>query len=268
VADFYTRLYPVEAVTVKDQPLFQALNQLADAMHMRWHKETGWLQLRSASFFNDRLKEVPNRLLSRWAAARRQHDTLSLDDLIEIAQLSDAQLDATNMAEGARECWGLAEWDLVSRLPYRWPDLRPHLRYLAGFTPAQRQEAMSPTGLAFTKLSLAQQQQFLAFALSPGSISLQSLPELRAATLHVAYTQPGAFEWTRPGGRALLPSPAHERTREAALQAARRIDPQVTEDQIVPTRLDLIMLYSLGPNAGQVRIVRTGNDGWIDTPNH
>jgi hypothetical protein len=162
VADYYTRLYEPKDVAIAPQPLFDALGHLADAMRLRWNKDGEWLQFRSASYYDDRLKEVPNRLLSRWSAARRQHGALTLDDLIEIAQLPDAQLDAKEMAEGARDCAGLVEWDLARNV---W--LRPHMRYLAGFTPAQRQEAMSATGLAFTKMSLAQQQEFIAFAFPP-----------------------------------------------------------------------------------------------------
>ena len=61
---------------------------------------------------------------------------LTLDDLVEIAQLSDAQLDAESMAEGAEERFGLTEWRLA-----RLRHLRRHLRYLAEFPPAQRWEA-------------------------------------------------------------------------------------------------------------------------------
>ena len=35
VADFYTRLYKPESVSVKRQPIFDALNQIADTMHLR-----------------------------------------------------------------------------------------------------------------------------------------------------------------------------------------------------------------------------------------
>jgi hypothetical protein len=49
VAEFSTRLYPAEAVSPRDQSLFAALNQVADAMGFRWHKEPdGWLQFRRA----------------------------------------------------------------------------------------------------------------------------------------------------------------------------------------------------------------------------
>jgi hypothetical protein len=85
VADFYTRLYQPEDVSAENQPLFDALNQLADTMGLRWNKEGGWLQFRSTSFYDDRLKEVPNRLLARWTAARQKQGALSIDDLSEIA---------------------------------------------------------------------------------------------------------------------------------------------------------------------------------------
>jgi hypothetical protein len=78
--------------------------------------DAGWLQSRSTSFFDDRTKEVPNRLLERWAASRQKHGALTLDDLLEIAQLPDAKLDGAEMAEGARECWGLLGG--ATRLPH------------------------------------------------------------------------------------------------------------------------------------------------------
>jgi hypothetical protein len=277
VTDYYTRLYAPAAVSVADTPVFDALNRLADTMRMRWNKEGAWLQLRSTSYYDDRLKEVSNRLLAHWAAARKQHGELTLDDLVEIAQLSDAQLDASSMAEGARSCFGLAEWDLG-----RNRELRPHLRYLSTFTPAQRQEIQSAKGLPFTRMSLAQQQQFIALAFGGQADRLQSLEELTGAALRIDYSVPGMFEWRapespgsrqaerpRPGGPstrtniALRPrgapaptgpvqiSPARERTREAALEAARRIDPQADASQIVPTELAVTVIYTLsGPNGG------------------
>src|SRR5439155_12830243 len=104
-------------------------------LHMGWTEDGEWLQFRSTSYYDDRLKEVPNRLLARWAASRRRQGTLMLDDLIEIAGLSDAQLNATNMAEGARACFGLEEWDLAGNR-----NLRRQFRYLASFSPTQRRQ--------------------------------------------------------------------------------------------------------------------------------
>ena len=53
-------------------PLFEALNRVADGMRLRWNKDGEWLQFRSTSYFHDRLKEVPNRLLTRWAESPRR----------------------------------------------------------------------------------------------------------------------------------------------------------------------------------------------------
>jgi hypothetical protein len=278
VSDYYTRVFPPAVVSVQNMPLFDALNQLADVMRLRWVKDSqgGWLQFRSTSYFNDRTKEVPNRLLARWAASRQKHGALTLDDLVEIAQLPDAQLSGGEMAEGARLCFGLDEWDVA-----RSGNIRAHLRYLAGFTPAQRQETMAGTGLAFTRMSLGQQQGFLQNCLGSGGEGLQSLEELVGATLRVDYTVPGWFEWRVPdpdwlqwvmpvepgrqGSRAVRP-PARERTQEAALQAARRVDPQVDEAQIVPTTLKCTIIYIPGvSNTRAIRHVGLDHDLWTNT---
>jgi RNA polymerase sigma-70 factor (ECF subfamily) len=258
VADYYTRLYAPAAVTIQNQPLFEALNRLSDAMRLRWRKDGNWLQFRSTTYYDDRLKEVSNRLLTRWAAARKQHGTLTLDDLTEIAQLPEAQLNGTDMAEGARECFGLAEWNLG-----RDGNLRQHLRFLATLTPDQRQAATTRAGLAFPKLTLAQQQQFISLGVGSSADSLQSLEELTTATLHVDYTLPGWFQWHAPEDRLgagwppLRPAVVRERTREAALQAALRLDPQATEAQVAATEADVRFIYTWGaPGKREVRWIR------------
>jgi hypothetical protein len=283
VSDYYTRLYKPETVTPRKQSLARALDALGDAMETRWSRDRGWLQFRSTRFYDDRVKEVPNRLLSRWAASRQRHGTLTLDDLCEIAQLSDAQLDATSMAEGAKECWGLVEWDLPRG------NLRESMRFLARCTPEQRQEAMSDRGLLFTRMSLAQQQRFIALAIDPEDTPIEAAEELADATLRVEYTQPGWFTWRVPGlesfpgrdwlqwviplepgfgGRRVVRPQVRERTREAAIDAARRLAPTLSDrvvqalrrfdprgevipmvpnaSQIVPTSLELTIIYFPG----------------------
>jgi hypothetical protein len=288
VSDSYTRLYEPGAVSVRNQPLFDALNHLADAMRMRWNRDGGWLQFRSVTFYDDRRKEVPNRLLARWQASRRQHGTLTLDDLMEIAQLPEAQLQAKAMAEGARDWWGLAEWDI-----FRNPVRHPYWRYLAELSSQQRQKATSATGLTLAEMTLAQQQRFMVIALEWDDHPLQSLDELAGAALRVEYTVPGWFQWHPPGedwlrwvipiepgrdGRRALMPPVRERSREATLEAARQLFPSIRdrllramghgdaridetqvipgESQIVPTELDLIMVHIPGAaNGRQLHVV-------------
>jgi hypothetical protein len=278
ISDFYTHLYSPGDLAVHDQTLFDALTLVADSMHLRWTRDgdTGgestrsagnrsWLQFRSASYYDDRLKEVPNRLLSRWAAARRQRGTLSLDDLCEIVQLPDAPLDAAGPADGARAYSGLAEWDLA-----RNHHLRPHLRFLAELASAQRQEAASPAGLAFSRMSLPQQQRYIALGLRFDEQPLQSLEELAGAMMRVVYTQPGGFEWLPPGpnwhqwvvpvmpgaeGTRAVMTPVVARTREAALAAARQLDLHLLE-AILPEARRLnpaVQTASHVPEAGEIK---------------
>jgi hypothetical protein len=295
VSDYYTRLFRSDTVSVRGQTLFETLNQLCETMRLRWRTAATWLQFRSAGYYDDRLKEVPNRHLFRWVASRRERGYLDLDDLCEIAQLTDAQLNAADMSEGARELWDLKEWELASN-----GNLRGSLRFLAGFTPAQRQEATRTGGLVFAKMSLAQQQRYMVLALETSGKPLESLEDLTGATLRVDYTQPGWFQWgdpnhagrgyyTRwvvpldlePRGPRVVRPPVRERTWKAAKQAVERVDPElrrallravrranprlddsprvVEEDQIFPTRLDLAFVYIPGKTNARDLHVRFTN---------
>ena len=111
---------------------------------------------------------------------------------------------------------------------------------------------MSTEGLPFTRMSLAQQQQFLAFIFGTQAKDQKvNLEELARAALQVNYTPQGWFQWAAGGSRPNpfdLP-PVRERTLEAALQAARRIDPQATVAQITPSEPSAAVYYLLGaPN--------------------
>jgi Putative zinc-finger len=307
VADYYTRLYKPQAVSVRRRPIVEALNQLCDEMRMRWHWQAregasgaGWLQFRSASYYDDKLKEVPNRLLTRWADVRRQRGFLPVDELVEIGQLTDAQLSSTEVADGAKECYGLAEWDLV-----RNESVLRNVRFLAGFTPEQRQEAMSPAGLPFIKMPRAQQQAYLARVFARevwGTEGLQSMEDLNGAAVRFDYTQPGGYEWQPPGpywlrwvvpyakgpnGKRVFYPRVRERTREAALAALRRVDPEIRaalwqaavralpsleaappaeEAQIVPTELNLATIYMPdAANKYHVLIYMLDSSNWPHT---
>src|SRR5262249_22013907 len=145
------------------------------------------LLFRSAGYFNDKLKEVPNRLLDRWARSLREHGRLTLDDIIEIAQLRDAQLDSRVVAEGVVRCHGLQGWNLA-----RTAGIRPHLRFLATLDAEQRRLAQSATGLPFGRLTGGQQQQYMAAGW--GNADAGIAPEaLAAARLRVYLSLPGEF---------------------------------------------------------------------------
>jgi hypothetical protein len=158
VADSYTRLYPIEKVTVPRRPLFEALCAVGDALGARWRKDSDFLVCRSTSYFWDRLKEVPNRYLQRWARSRDANGGLPLAEFLEMATLTDQQLDSVPVAEGIEQCWGLREWSWLGGAELDGRLQRQHARFLATLTPDQQQRALQPAGLPFSELTPAQQQ--------------------------------------------------------------------------------------------------------------
>jgi hypothetical protein len=179
--------------------------------------------------------------------------------------------------------------------------MRPHLRYVATFTPEQRRMALSAEGLLFTRMTLAQQQQFIAFGIqetSPGEPP--SLEELQRGSLRVDYSQAGAFQWGDPGiaftpaqwvvivdpgreGRWLPRPMLRGRTREAVMQAVRGLDPTIRERavqalrgrqapgeptppvpleaQVFPTELSLTVIY-LPSTSNRLPVHIVGSRGW------
>ncbi|MGC4042472.1 MAG: hypothetical protein QM758_01560 [Armatimonas sp.] len=78
IGDYFTRLYEPQKLWGKTPaPLFDVLNKACDATRLRWEEKEGFLSFRSTDFFNMRLKEVPNRLMDRWASIRQEKKELS-----------------------------------------------------------------------------------------------------------------------------------------------------------------------------------------------
>jgi hypothetical protein len=153
------------------------------------------------------------------------------------------------MAAGARALYGLLEWE--------WPrrsSLRRYLRHLAQFTPAQRRQMQTVTGLLLSQMTLAQQHEFIALACGRGGEQIR-LEDLAGATMRVDLSLPGSYEWRpvrergAPFTADLLLPRVRERTREGALQAARRIDPGITDARIVPSEPAITILYIPKPGS-------------------
>src|SRR3569833_2013898 len=101
---------------------------------------------RSSSYFWDKLKEVPARLLRRWEA-HHQNGPVPQDDVLEMAQCSDAQHDSKVEGYVVGHCFNLEEWGIAgSGGAYRvalpgGPYMRKYLRFLAGLNGVQRERA-------------------------------------------------------------------------------------------------------------------------------
>jgi hypothetical protein len=182
IADYYTRLYEPSQLTMRDKKLFEALNHLGDTLRARWNREEGWLQFRTASFYNERLQEIPDRLLERWAASRRKNGHLTPTDLVEIAQLTDRQLISQHTAAAARAIYDLQEWALASEA------LRNHLRFLGQLSRPALQATLSDKGVAYMQLPQGLRNQFIALVFDKEADNIRvDLDDLADATLRVIY---------------------------------------------------------------------------------
>jgi hypothetical protein len=266
VADAYSRVYDAARLTVERAPCFDALCRVGDDMGVRWKKDGDFLLARSTSYFWDKLKEVPKRDLQRWQADRRASGFLPLDDVLELGTLTDQQLDSRLVGHFVSHCWGLEEWGMVGdggawrvALP-SGGYLRPYVRFLVTLTPAQRQRALLPEGIAFGDLASPQQE---ALARQPlyGGPPRQLLPAVR---LHLDYAPVGAYVWF-PSVESYEASEAanrdwpmvHGKSPEATLAMARRFQPRADPQQIWRSR-GILNLTFLAPDGTRWKLGAPG----------
>lgn len=261
VADSYTRLYhPVAPFAAKEQRLFDALSTIGDGLRVRWRKDGDFILARSASYFWDKLKEVPARYLRRWQQDRVAHGGLPLADLLEMAALSDQQLDSGRVGDGVSHCWDIPEWQIPAHEPGR-----STARFVALLAPAQLQRALQADGMPVTALAPDQLRALAATGWLPD----QSAPALAGASLRVQYIPAGQHYWNEMGspGAPLIsadappPDPAESArarlwpvaagaTAEQALAAARRLFPAANPGDIHVTRGILVVTVRLADGRG------------------
>src|SRR5262249_43023333 len=156
--------------------------------------------------------------------------------------LSDAQLDSSRSGEGISYLYGLWEWGIVARCG-RWgpaPSSRPYARFIAAFSPEQRERALAPAGLAWTDLRPA---PCLALLQLPPKAALAG-PDpdaLRAPRPPLAYAPTGWFGWQVLSN---YPPRGAGRTAEEALAAARKVVPDASADKIALSPGDLALFIT------------------------
>ncbi len=245
VADFYTRLHPVEATTLSRSSVFSTLCHVGDQLDARWRLDGEFLLARGTGYYWDKLKEVPNRHLRRWHETRAKEGALPLEQVLELATLTDAQLDSERVGQAVQHCWGIHEWEILGggqavTARQRQRD-RAHYRLLAALTPPQLRQALSAQGLPVKALLPAQQQEM-------ARVETALLP----TTLRAAYVPDGWFSWVSqlpPGETQTTFRFWHEvpviaaRTQEQALAAARAIYPGVHPSQVDRREATLAVWY-------------------------
>ena len=201
IGDQFLRLTPADAVQVEKSALFDALNRVGDALQLGWTQSEGWIAFRTPDYHNARLEEIPEPLLKRWAQARKEKGLLSLEDMTEISQLTDAQLNSVTSTQVAVGYYGLEEWPMV-----RVEQARPHWRFLAQLPQERQREAFSDAGLAFKSLSADLQKRFLALSRCAEVGTWPSEAEMRDARLHVTYQPKNTADNFAQNQDALLPT--------------------------------------------------------------
>jgi hypothetical protein len=256
VADAYTRLYVASRFKRQKVTTFEALCQLGDGMGVRWKKDGEFLLGRSTSFFWDKLKEVPDRLLVHWQEDRDRQGALPLEDLVAMAALSDEQVGSRTVGLGITHCRGLDEWGIIAGGPSIGGELLPEylrkqLRALTVLTAGQLRAAQTPQGLTLETVT-PPQREVLGRELGWGPDGQQS------PRLLVSYIPRGRYVW-----RPLISQERYNTagkfwprvsaaTREEALAQARKYEPEVDPRSVTRTRgrLDIVIIRPDGELIG------------------
>ena len=244
VADYYTRLYPLDSIELPRLPLFEALCREGDALGVKWQKDGDFLLGRSTSYFWDKLKEVPRRQLEHWEQDSQGKEGLPFDDFLAMASCPDAALDSLRVGQGIWTCWGLPEWERVSisqdgrrDTPLAGTNFRALARCLANFSLPLRDSLMQTGGVNIRDLPIAAQQELIK-ALSAWNDSPESL---RDSQCHMDYVPAGRFVWHPAQSSSHLVGISavqvvSGKTEAEALAAAQKIDPNATKNHIYRSR--------------------------------
>jgi hypothetical protein len=138
-------------------PLFQLLDQFAGITD-RWDRRGKLIRLRSRTWFVDRPREIPVRLIRRWKALYDQYGSLPFEEEARITtDLTEAQLDTLGAI--AWQAAGLVMDAPNSHGLYR---ARHALRLYRSLSPGQQQVLWHGGSIAVRQMSPAQRRLFLA----------------------------------------------------------------------------------------------------------
>jgi hypothetical protein len=140
------------AMTPAPTALFTLLDRYTQFSH-RWDRRGRLIRLRSRTWFLDRPREIPLRLVREWTSLQEQQGGLSFDDYVKMATtLTDTQLNGLT---------GISE-ELRNLNLYEVPRARHALRLYATFNPAQRQQLWQGGVLTVAQMTPVQRSHFLA----------------------------------------------------------------------------------------------------------
>jgi beta-lactamase regulating signal transducer with metallopeptidase domain len=198
IADAYTpvngRLGP--GAFSGPESLAQFLSSIASMTH-RWDHRGNLVRLRSRTWFLDRPKEIPLRLVRHWKELIDRHGALPLEAYIEMTRsLTDLQLENLSHIGEDVELPPSTRWYEIGRSRYG-------LRLYDALLPDQQQALWRGKSLPAAQMTATQQQLFLASLaergryepypmnlerLSDGRLSLTAEPRTLTVDRHAAAT--------------------------------------------------------------------------------
>jgi hypothetical protein len=236
IADAYSRTHDQKAMTVNNRVLFDALCDTGDGLRVRWRKDGDYLLCRSTSYFWDKLKEVPRRQLVRWRRDA-QGDGLPLSDVLEMTRGTEQQIASGSVGRVIHHCWKLPERALVAAVAYHlgayYTEILPYTQVLAAMTPGELQAAQSEHGIAAAALRPAARDEIVRRLLTRG----HAPEDLDGLVIRFSYGASGGYMWhplisVRRHAEAATWPVVRARTRQEALERARRINSDVRETEI------------------------------------
>ena len=142
VSDYFPGTAPV--IVRGEKPLGEQLETIRFAFGSNWEKEGNTLRFRDKQWFKKRAWEVAEAWIQYWITRAKANDGLLLEDLAQIANLSDDQIDRTVMTNPRLTGYGASEAAAAAN--------RQILRFYALLTDQQR-DLLSKTGLSVSSLN-------------------------------------------------------------------------------------------------------------------
>jgi hypothetical protein len=143
---------PKSVASAEPKALFALLDRLARPGH-RWDRVGELIRVRSRTWFLDRPREIPLRLVRRWKARFDRNGGLSLDEFVEIARgLTETQLLSL---DSVRRDTGLEDLDAAWKARYT-------LQLYGALSPAQRELVWRGSVLLAAQMTPLQRELFAA----------------------------------------------------------------------------------------------------------
>jgi hypothetical protein len=149
----------------KDSTLRKSLDTISiDSHYYNWNRNDKVIELWDVSWYEKRLGRIPNAMRERLRKKMRETGTLEIDELAEIASLTDEQFR-----------WSISEDNILRYAVFDIHDKRDYLKMYASLTPSQRSMMFSDAGLAYESLTADQKQSALKLLAGENSPLLDNL---------------------------------------------------------------------------------------------